>query len=205
MSELNVIGNLGRSARAKEEVGESGGEESYGGKNEETSERYASGGRRSGCSGGDLRCDWRAGSEGGCTVIAGDGREASAAGVALQSLHIGANFRGMLITKVPIFLETLVDDSFELLRKVGISRTGSTGVRFKIASKIVAVLSPRNGNCPVAISYKAVPNENKSVLRLVPCPAPAPATCRRQCPRCCRDWSGGLGPRPQWQALVRCP
>lgn len=34
----------------------------------------------------------------------------------------------------------------------GFSRTGAVAVRLRMASKIVAVLSPRNGNCPVAIS-----------------------------------------------------
>jgi hypothetical protein len=32
-----------------------------------------------------------------------------------------------------------------------------------VHSKITPVLSPRNGNCPVAISYSTAPNENKSV------------------------------------------
>src|SRR5215469_13275130 len=45
----------------------------------------------------------------------------------------------------------------------GFSRTGATGARFRMASKMVAVLSPRKGSCPVAISYKTAPNENKSV------------------------------------------
>src|SRR4029077_19245024 len=36
--------------------------------------------------------------------------------------------------------------------KSGFSRTGAAGERLRIASKIVAVLSPRNGNAPVAIS-----------------------------------------------------
>jgi hypothetical protein len=37
------------------------------------------------------------------------------------------------------------------------------GERFRIASKIKPVLSPKNGNRPVAISYSTTPNENKSV------------------------------------------
>jgi hypothetical protein len=45
----------------------------------------------------------------------------------------------------------------------GFSRTGGTGARFRIESKITPELSPRNGNVPVAISYKTAPNENKSV------------------------------------------
>ncbi len=39
----------------------------------------------------------------------------------------------------------------------GFSRTGHRGERFKMASQIAAVLSPLNGNCPVAISYKTTP------------------------------------------------
>jgi len=45
----------------------------------------------------------------------------------------------------------------------GFSRTGGAGVRLRIESKIVAVLSPRNGNCPVPISYKTVPPENLEI------------------------------------------
>jgi hypothetical protein len=45
----------------------------------------------------------------------------------------------------------------------GLSRTGGTAVRFMIPSKITPVLSPRNGNVPVAISYRTAPNEKKSV------------------------------------------
>ena len=39
----------------------------------------------------------------------------------------------------------------------------STLACLRRASKIVAVLSPWNGSCPVAISYKTAPKENKSV------------------------------------------
>jgi hypothetical protein len=45
----------------------------------------------------------------------------------------------------------------------GFSRTGAAGARFKIASKITPELSPWNGSVPVAISYKTVPNENRSL------------------------------------------
>ena len=45
----------------------------------------------------------------------------------------------------------------------GFSRTGGTGARFRMASKITPELSPRNGSAPVAISYSTAPNENRSV------------------------------------------
>ena len=47
----------------------------------------------------------------------------------------------------------------------GFRRTGDTGSRFRMASKIIAEVSPWNGTLPVAISYKTAPNENRSVRR----------------------------------------
>ena len=48
----------------------------------------------------------------------GDG--ASAVGVALQALQVGANVGGVLVAQVAIFLQRLVDDVFQLRWKVGI-------------------------------------------------------------------------------------
>src|ERR1700678_4619525 len=45
----------------------------------------------------------------------------------------------------------------------GFSRTGGTGMRFRIASAITPAVSPRYGRTPVDISYSTAPNENKSV------------------------------------------
>jgi tetratricopeptide (TPR) repeat protein len=45
----------------------------------------------------------------------------------------------------------------------GFSRTGGTGARFRMLSKITPELSPRKGNVPVAISYKTAPKENRSL------------------------------------------
>ena len=45
----------------------------------------------------------------------------------------------------------------------GFSRTGATGARFTMASQIIAEVSPRNGNVPVAISYNTAPKEYRSV------------------------------------------
>src|SRR5258708_4743730 len=45
----------------------------------------------------------------------------------------------------------------------GLSRKGRKGGRFRMASKITAEVSPRNGMAPVAISYNTAPNEKRSV------------------------------------------
>src|SRR5271155_3651823 len=45
----------------------------------------------------------------------------------------------------------------------GFKRNGGTGARVRIEFVISAELSPRKGNVPVAISYRTMPNENKSV------------------------------------------
>jgi hypothetical protein len=37
------------------------------------------------------------------------------------------------------------------------------GGLFRMASKIIAEVSPRNGMAPVAISYKTAPNEKRSL------------------------------------------
>src|SRR5437868_5830554 len=45
----------------------------------------------------------------------------------------------------------------------GLIRTGGTGGRSRMALKISAEVSPRNGRDPVHISYNTAPNENRSV------------------------------------------
>src|SRR6516164_6164759 len=61
------------------------------------------------------------------------------------------------------FSKALLMTSSSFGGRSGFSRTGETGTRLRMASKIVAELSPRKGDCPVAISYKTAPKENKSV------------------------------------------
>src|SRR5437879_5759926 len=45
----------------------------------------------------------------------------------------------------------------------GFIRTGGTGARLRMDSKIKPDVLPWNGNCPVAISYSTAPKENRSV------------------------------------------
>jgi len=45
----------------------------------------------------------------------------------------------------------------------GFRRTAEVGLLSRMAWKITPELSPLKGNTPVAISYKTVPKENKSV------------------------------------------
>src|SRR5208283_1536933 len=47
--------------------------------------------------------------------------------VPFQPLKIGTNVRGVLVAQVLIFLQTLVDDVFELLRQIGIETHGWRG------------------------------------------------------------------------------
>src|SRR5437667_10705694 len=61
------------------------------------------------------------------------------------------------------FSSALLIRSSRRTGKSGFSRTGGTGARFKMQSKITPEVSPRNGNAPVDISYKTTPKENKSV------------------------------------------
>src|SRR5215831_9896663 len=61
------------------------------------------------------------------------------------------------------FSNALLMISSNFRERLGFNRTGGTGSRFRIASNIAAALSSRNGSCPVAISYRTTPKENKSV------------------------------------------
>ena len=47
----------------------------------------------------------------------------------------------------------------------GFTLGSAVGALFRIASKIPAEESPRNGSVPVAISYSTTPSENRSVRR----------------------------------------
>src|SRR4029434_6140251 len=57
-----------------------------------------------------------------------------------------------------------------------------------MASKIVAEVSPRNGSCPVAISYKTGPKENKSVRTSSFLARACAPPYRRRCPTYCPGW-----------------
>ena len=65
----------------------------------------------------------------------------------------------------------------------GFIRRGGNGARFRIPSKITPELSPRNGNDPVAISYRLHQRRTNQYVRRVPWLVPARATCRPPCPR----------------------
>ena len=84
----------------------------------------------------------------------GAGHRGLAAGfrISLQPLQIRSHLGGALVPQIPVFLQRPIDDLFQLGRQIGIQSQRGTGARFRIASKIVAELSPRKGNCPVAIS-----------------------------------------------------
>ena len=73
-------------------------------------------------------------------------------GIAFQPLQVGPHVRGVLVTKISVFLQSLIDDAFQFDGKSGFSRTADVGVPSRMALKITPELSPRNGNVPVAIS-----------------------------------------------------
>ena len=72
--------------------------------------------------------------------------------VPLQALQVGANFRSVLVAQVAIFSRHLSMMRSSSAGKSGFRRTGGTGARLRMESKMIAVLSPRNGSLPVAIS-----------------------------------------------------
>ena len=67
-------------------------------------------------------------------------------GITLQPLQIRAQVSGVLIAKVAILLQRLVDDVFQFRRDVWVQTHGRHGwLRFRMALKINAEVSPRNG------------------------------------------------------------
>jgi len=68
--------------------------------------------------------------------------------LALQAPEVGPHFRSDLIAEITIFLERLADDLLQLRGRSGLSRKGRRGGRFRMPSKMVADVSPRNGRCP---------------------------------------------------------
>ena len=77
-----------------------------------------------------------------------------------KSVHISA---AVWQRNLRSFSSALLIRSSRRTGKSGFSRTGGTGARFKMPSKITPEVSPRNGKAPVDISYKTTPKENKSV------------------------------------------
>ena len=72
-------------------------------------------------------------------------------GVALKALQVRVHIRGMLVTQVAVLFECLAEDAFQVTGTSALRRTWGFGERFKIASKMLAVLFPGT-QCPVAIS-----------------------------------------------------
>ena len=67
----------------------------------------------------------------------------------LQPLQVGAHLRGVLVAQVAIFLQRLVDDVFQLGRKVGIQPHRGNRVRdSESRRRSPPELSPRKGNVP---------------------------------------------------------
>jgi hypothetical protein len=64
-------------------------------------------------------------------VIARDGSEAAATGVALQTLKIGAHVGSVLIAEVAIFFESFADDEFQAGRNAWIQMRRRSGVQMK--------------------------------------------------------------------------
>jgi hypothetical protein len=52
-------------------------------------------------------------------------------GIPLEPLQIGANVRGVLVAQAPVFLQTLVDDSFQFGWHLGIQPHRSHGRTFQ--------------------------------------------------------------------------
>ena len=75
----------------------------------------------------------------------GGGGYFSGTGVALQALQVRAKFGGALVADVAIFFQSRVDDPFEIRGKIGIDAGAGAGGLLRMASKMAAVVSPRNG------------------------------------------------------------
>ena len=68
--------------------------------------------------------------------------------IALQPLQLRAHVRGVLIAQVAVFLQRLVDDPFQLRGDVRVQPHGRGRRAFRMASKIIAEVSPRKGSAP---------------------------------------------------------
>ena len=80
----------------------------------------------------------------------------------------------------------------------GFRRVGGTGARFRIASKMIPGLSPRNGQRARRRLVEHHPErEHSPCARPAARRGPAPATCTTRCPACCPDRSTELR-RNEW-------
>ena len=69
--------------------------------------------------------------------------------VPLQPLQVGSHVRGVLVAQFAVFLQRLVDDVVPVrpARRDSAARA-AVGARFRMASKMSAEVSPRNGSVP---------------------------------------------------------
>src|SRR5947209_5978442 len=108
----------------------------------------------------------------GSAVLAKELEETTDAPLAANLPELVSRFRRFRSARISAALWQRTSRSFSraLLmvrsRSAGISgfiRLSGVGALLRIASKMAAVVSPRNGNTPVAVSYRTVPKENRSV------------------------------------------
>ena len=86
--------------------------------------------------------------------------------ITLQPLQVGADLRCVLIMKIAIFLECLVNNSPKNIPRGASGEPSRTihRIRFTIF-RITPLELPRNGSTPVAASY-TLENEKRSVRKL---------------------------------------
>jgi IS5 family transposase len=70
----------------------------------------------------------------------------------------------------------------------GLRRSGEAGVLFSIESNSAAVVSPRKGSTPVAISYSTTPNEKRSVRPSSSLPSACSGDIYAMVPSALQDW-----------------
>jgi hypothetical protein len=72
--------------------------------------------------------------------------------ITLQALQVRADIGRVLVPEVAILFQTLADDALQFGWHIGIQPHWGNRGAIQDGSKITPVLSPRNGNVPVAIS-----------------------------------------------------
>jgi hypothetical protein len=72
--------------------------------------------------------------------------------IAVQTLQVGANFRGVLITEVAILFRGIVDDTLQFRRQAGIQAQGRHGIAVEYTIENNSRALPRKWQLPVAIS-----------------------------------------------------
>src|SRR5439155_18709817 len=86
-------------------------------------------------------------------------------GLPPQTLEVNAEVGGGLVTQFEVFFQALSRISSSFGGSWGLSSNGATGARWRIASNTAALVGPENAGRPVAISYRTIPRENRSVRR----------------------------------------